>query len=67
MDFTETEAELLGNAGLLALEGEGQVVEDWAMPDAERLSEPGWLERRTVDATGTPAGSGPVRPRWRST
>ena len=28
------------------------MVEDWAEPDAERLCEAGWLERRTVDATG---------------
>jgi hypothetical protein len=53
MDFTETEAEILVNAWLLAREGKGQVVEDWAEPDAERLCEAGWLERRrTVDANG---------------
>jgi hypothetical protein len=52
MDFSDTEAEILVNAWLLAREGKGQVVEDWAEPDAERLSEAGWLERRTVDATG---------------
>jgi hypothetical protein len=51
MDFSETQAEILVNAWLLAREGRGQVVEDWAVPDAERLSEAGWLERRTVDDT----------------
>ena len=52
MEFTDTEQEILVNAWLLAREGKGQVVADWAMPDAERLSTAGWLERRTVDATG---------------
>jgi hypothetical protein len=52
MDFTETEQEILVNAWLLAREGKGQVVEDWALPDAKRLSAAGWLERRTVDANG---------------
>ena len=52
MDFNETQAEILVNAWLLAREGKGQVLEDWAEPDAQRLSEAGWLERRTVDATG---------------
>jgi hypothetical protein len=52
MDFTDTEAEILVNAWLLAREGKGQVVEDWAEPDAQRLSDAGWLEQRTVDATG---------------
>jgi hypothetical protein len=51
MDFTETEAEILVNAWLLAREGKGQVVADWAEPDAQRLSEAGWLERRTVSDT----------------
>jgi hypothetical protein len=52
MEFTETEQEILVNCWLLSREGKGQVLEDWAMPDAERLSEAGWLEQRTVDATG---------------
>jgi hypothetical protein len=52
MDFTDTEQEILVKAWLLAREGKGQVLEDWAEPDAERLCEGGWLERRTVDATG---------------
>ena len=52
MDFTDTEAEILVNAWLLAREGKGQVVADWAEPDAQRLSDAGWLEQRTVDATG---------------
>ena len=52
MEFTETEAEILVNAWLLAREGKGQVLEDWAEPDAQELADAGWLERRTVDATG---------------
>jgi hypothetical protein len=52
MEFTETEQEILVNAWALSSRGCGQVVEDWAEPDAERLSEAGWLERRTVDANG---------------
>jgi hypothetical protein len=52
MEFTDTQAEILVNAWLLAREGKGQVVEDWAEPDAQRLSEAGWLEQRTVDASG---------------
>jgi hypothetical protein len=33
----------------------GQVLEAWAEPDAERLCEAGWVERRTVDDTGDTA------------
>jgi len=46
MDFNETQAEILVNAYLLNLEGKGQVVEDWAIPDAHHLAEAGWLSRR---------------------
>ena len=52
MDFTDTQAEILTNAWLLARDGKGQVLEDWAEPDAQQLCDAGWLERRTVDATG---------------
>ena len=52
MEFTDTQAEILVNAWLLAREGKGQVVEDSALPDAEWLSEAGWLERRTVNDSG---------------
>jgi hypothetical protein len=52
MEFTDTQQTILVDAWLLAREGKGQVVEDWAEPDAEELCEAGWLERRTVDATG---------------
>jgi hypothetical protein len=55
MDFTGTQQEILADAWLLAREGKGQVVEDWAEPDAEELCEAGWLEKRTVDATGDTA------------
>ena len=49
MEFTDTEQEILVNAWLLAREGKGQVLEDWAEPDAQQLADAGWLERRTVD------------------
>jgi hypothetical protein len=38
-----------------ARDGKGQVLEDWAQPDAERLRDAGWLEQRTVDANGDTA------------
>ena len=46
MEFTETQREILFNAWLLAREGNGQVLEDHAYPDAHKLAEAGWLERR---------------------
>ena len=46
MEFTETQREILFNAWALAREGKGQVVEDWAIPDAHRLAEAGWLDRK---------------------
>ena len=52
MTFTDTQADILTRAWLLAHEGQGQVLEDWAEPDAQQLADAGWLERRTVDATG---------------
>ena len=55
MEFTDTQQEILVNAWLLAREGKGQVLDDWAEPDAQELSEAGWLERRTVDAHGDAA------------
>jgi hypothetical protein len=44
--MTEAQLEILHNAYLLHLEGRGQVVEDWAIPEAHELCEAGWLERR---------------------
>ena len=35
----------------MARDGRGQVVEDWALADAERLRAAGWLEARTVNDT----------------
>lgn len=52
MEFTETEQDILVRAWALARNGQGQVLEEWAEPDAQRLCEARWLERRTVDATG---------------
>jgi hypothetical protein len=46
MEFTETQREILFNAWLFARDGNGQVIEDWAYPDAHELAEMGWLERR---------------------
>ena len=46
MEFTETQRAILYNAWLLARDGNGQVVQDEAVPDAHWLAEAGWLERR---------------------
>jgi hypothetical protein len=47
MEFTDTQQEILANAHLLAHDGgKGQVLEDWAFPDAHELAEHGWLSRR---------------------
>jgi hypothetical protein len=51
MDFTDTQQDILTRAWLLARDGQGQVLEDWAEPDADQLCEVGWLERRTVNDT----------------
>jgi hypothetical protein len=51
MEFTDTQQDILARAWLLARDGQGQVLEDWAVPDAEELCEAGWLERRAVDNT----------------
>ena len=67
MEFTETEQDILVNAWLLARKGCGQVLEPYMYPEACRLTDAGWLERRYVDATGDRRGSGPVRRRRRST
>lgn len=46
MDMTDTQLDLLSTAHLLAREGQGMVIKDTAYPDAHRLAEQGWLERR---------------------
>ena len=38
------------------------MLEEWAEPDAERLCEAGWLERRTVNDTPMPDGWYPHEP-----
>jgi hypothetical protein len=55
MEFTPEQQTILADAWLLAREGKGQVVEDWAEPDAQELADAGWLERRSVDANGDTA------------
>ena len=52
MTFTDAQQDILFRAWALAREGKGQVLEDWAEPDAQQLADAGWLEQRTVDATG---------------
>jgi hypothetical protein len=52
MEFTETELEILFRAWALAAKGRGQVLEREVYPEACRLADAGWLERRYVDATG---------------
>ena len=49
MDFTAEQQEILFRAWLFARDGNGQVLEPWAYPDAHRLAEQGWLERRSED------------------
>jgi hypothetical protein len=51
MHFTPEMQEIITNAFLLSLEGKGQVLTDEAIPDAHRLAEAGWLERR-VEPSG---------------
>jgi hypothetical protein len=46
VEFTDTQLELLTAAYATARDGLGVVIEDWAYPDAHRLAEAGWLERR---------------------
>jgi hypothetical protein len=46
MDFSDTQAEILGNAYWLAREGKGQVVQPECLPDAHELYEAGWLDRK---------------------
>lgn len=48
-EFTETEQEILTNAYFLAREGKGQVLEPFVYPEACRLADAGWLERRFED------------------
>jgi hypothetical protein len=52
MEFTETQLEILCRAWALNAKGSGQVLEPEMYPEACRLEDAGWLERRYVDATG---------------
>jgi hypothetical protein len=49
MELTDEQFNILYRAYLLAREGKGQVLENWAIPDAHRLWEAGWLDRRLED------------------
>jgi hypothetical protein len=50
MEFGEEQREILYRAWLLnRAAGAGQVLEDGVIPDAHRLWEKGWLERRFED------------------
>ncbi len=46
--MTDDERELLLNAWALAGEDKAFVPQPWALPDAERLREAGWLRRRLL-------------------
>ena len=48
MQFTAAQQEILYNAWLLARDGNGQVLNDDAIPDAGELEAQGWLESRVV-------------------
>jgi hypothetical protein len=54
-DFTETEQEILVSAWALHARDKAFVPVPDVLPDCDRLSEAGWLEPRTVDATGAAA------------
>jgi hypothetical protein len=47
--LTDEQLEILFRAWELAHQNKGQVVKDWAIPDAHELCEAGWLERRFQD------------------
>jgi hypothetical protein len=47
MELTELHKEIAGNAALLAPEGRGIVLEDYALGAAAELEAASWLERRT--------------------
>jgi hypothetical protein len=49
--WPRSRSHILTRAWLLARDGQGQVLEDWAEPDADQLCEVGRLERRTVNDT----------------
>ena len=46
MNFTDEQHEILYRAAVLARKGAGQVLEPWAIVEADELAEAGWLERR---------------------
>jgi hypothetical protein len=46
VEFTETQMDLLTAAWATARDGNGLVITNDAYPDAHRLAEAGWLERR---------------------
>ena len=66
VDFTATQLDLLTAAYATSLDGCGVVITNDAYPDAHRLAEAGWLERRFEDATARWRGSGRRRPTRRS-
>jgi hypothetical protein len=49
MDLNDTQLDLLFTAYALSLENSGMVIKDECYPDAHRLAEAGWLERRFTD------------------
>jgi hypothetical protein len=48
VDFTATQLDILFGAWATSRDGNGQVLEDDAIPDAHELAEQGWLERRIL-------------------
>ena len=52
MECSEIQQDILVRAWLLDRDGsKGQVLEEWAMADAQRLVDAGWLDARYVDNT----------------
>jgi hypothetical protein len=55
MEFTETEQEILFSAWALHARDQDFVPVPDVLPDCHHLSRAGWLEPRTVNATGAAA------------
>jgi hypothetical protein len=49
MELNTEQLEILFRARMLATEGRGQVLEDWALEDARELEEHGWLTSHKLD------------------
>lgn len=67
MAFTDTQQDILTRAWLLARDGQGQVLEDWAEPDATSFRRSAGSNAEPSTTRTTSPTSGHARPRRRST